>query len=170
MRTFDRPAQEIRLVLVRIECGHRAHMRLVRAKIRTMNQHDNYGKLILGRAADCDCDGPCTITSYGKSSAHIDGTVGSTIAVEIESRTGKQVRGAVLDLILHVYPKKLLILVPMYIGKYQVPECEFILKRFVDPNNFRVVLLDGTGHNPSAESDVPKVRFALQALGWKRAL
>jgi hypothetical protein len=131
-----------------------------------MQQHDNYGKLIVGRAAGCNCDGPRTITSYGESSARIDGTVGSTIAVEIDSRTPKQVRGAILDLILHAYPKKLLILVPMHIGKYQVPECEFILKRFVAPKDFSVVLLDGTGDNPSTESDVSKVRCALQALGW----
>jgi uncharacterized protein (DUF779 family) len=66
-----------------------------------MGQHDEYGKLILTQAAGCSCDGPSTITCYGDSSAHIDGTVGSTIAVVIESRTGKQVRGALLDLVLH---------------------------------------------------------------------
>lgn len=131
-----------------------------------MGQHDEYGKLILTKAAGCICDGPCTITRYGDSFANIDGTVGSTIAVEIESRTGKQVRGAVLDLILHAYPKKLMILLPMYIGKHQVKECEFILKWFVNPDDFRVVLLDGSGHNPNVEGDVPKVRAALQALGW----
>ncbi len=104
---------------------------------------------------------------YGDSWAHIDGTVGSSIAVEIESRTGKQVRGAILDLILHAYPKKLLILVPMYIGRHQVKESEFILKRFVEANDFRVVLLDGTGDSHDEESDVPRVRDALQALGWE---
>ncbi len=82
-----------------------------------MGEHDHYGKQILTRAAGRRCDGPCTITSYGRSSAQIDGTVGSTIAVEIESRTGKQVRGALLDLILHPYPKKLMILLPMYVEK-----------------------------------------------------
>jgi hypothetical protein len=130
-----------------------------------MGQHDEYGKLDLSQAAGCSCDGPCTITSYGDSSAHIDGTVGSTIAVEIESRTGKQVRGALLDLVLHAYPKKLIILLPMYIGKHQVKECEFILNRFVAPNDFRVVLLEGSGHNPNVDMDVLKVRAALLALG-----
>src|SRR6266550_3605771 len=125
-----------------------------------MGQHDDYGKLILGLATRCRNDTAC-ITTYGDSCAHIDGTVGSSIAVEIESRTGKQVRGAVLDLILHAYPKKLLILIPKYIGKHQVQECEFILKRFVDPQNFRVVLLNGTGHDHHLESDVLKVQTAL---------
>src|SRR6266576_961972 len=98
-----------------------------------MGQHDDYGKLILRQAAGRCCkNGETCTTSYGDSWAHIDGTVGSSIAVEIESRTGKQVRGAILDLILHAYPKKLLILVPMYIGRHQVKESEFILKRFVE--------------------------------------
>jgi hypothetical protein len=130
--------------------------------------HDGYGKLVLRKAARADFRnvGPCVITSYGKSCAHIDGTVGSTIAVEVESRTSKQVRGAVLDLILHTYPKKLMILIPMYIGKHQVAECEFILNRFVGENDFRVVLLDGTGHNPSEENDISRVKAALNDLGW----
>ncbi len=42
----------------------------------------------------------------GNGQAHVDGIVGSEIVVEIESRVAKQVRGAVLDLILHIYPKK----------------------------------------------------------------
>jgi len=136
---------------------------------KNMGQHDAYGKSILGRAAGLGYkyDGESTTTSYGDSSAHIDGVVGSFIAVEIESRTGKQVRGAVLDLILHAFPKKLLILVPMYIGSHQVGECEFILKRFLSPNDFCVVLLSGTGDDPDEKGDIPKVQSALQALGWK---
>ncbi|MGA8103843.1 MAG: hypothetical protein WB869_16915 [Candidatus Acidiferrales bacterium] len=107
-----------------------------------MGQHDDYGKLILLRDAGYGWknDPACAITSYGDSCARIDGTVGSSIAVEIESCTGRQVRGAILDLILHADQPKLLILVPMYIGRHQVKECEFILKRFVEPNDFRVVL------------------------------
>jgi hypothetical protein len=133
---------------------------------RLGQQHDNYGKSVLASATEnlCQTSGPYVTTSYGASSAHIDGTVGSTVAVEIESRTGKQVRGAILDLILHAYPKKLLILIPKYIGKHQVQECEFILKRFVDPQKFRVVLLEGTGDNPCLETDARRVRTALLEL------
>ena len=135
---------------------------------RVGQKHDNYGKSVLVSATRgaCRSSGQCVSTSYGTSCARIDGAVGSTVAVEIESRTGKQVRGAILDLILHAYPKKLLILIPKYIGKHQVQECEFILKRFVDRNNFRVVLLDGSGHDPHLESDGLKVRTALLELGW----
>ena len=130
--------------------------------------HDNYGKsvLVLATKSTCRNSGPSVITSYGSSSARIDGTVGSNIAVEIESRTGKQVRGAILDLILHAFPKKLMILIPKYIGKYQVQECEFILKHYIEPQNFRVALLSGSGHNPCLEADTQKIRSALQELGW----
>ena len=128
--------------------------------------HDRYGKAVLELASQRMCkSGESCITRYGKSFAHIDGTVGQ-IAVEIESRTGKQVRGAVLDLIVHAYPKKLLILIPMHIGRHQVSECEFLLSRFLDPSDFRVVLLDGTGQN-RVESDVQKVRTALVELGFE---
>jgi hypothetical protein len=58
-----------------------------------------------------------------------------------------------------------MILIPKYIGVNQVPECEFILGRFVRPDNFRVVLLDGTGHSPSLERDTSAVRRALRELG-----
>jgi hypothetical protein len=129
-------------------------------------QHDSYGKSVLVSAAGITyhSSGRSVITSYGNSEARLDGTVGSTVAVEIESRTGKQVRGAILDLILHSYPKKLLVLIPKYIGRHQVQECEFILKRFVDPENFRVVLLDGTGDDPRLEDDASKVRTVLRQL------
>jgi hypothetical protein len=53
--------------------------------------------LILTKAAGCNGDGPCTITSSGDSVANMDGTVGSSIGGKTESRTGKQVRGAILD-------------------------------------------------------------------------
>jgi hypothetical protein len=137
--------------------------------IRSEGQrHDNYGKAVLEHATESACrsSGPSVITSYGSSSARIDGTVGSNIAVEIESRTGKQVRGAILDLILHAFPKKLMILIPKYIGKHQVQECEFILRHYIEPQNFRVVLLNGSGHDSCLEADTQKVRSALQELGW----
>ena len=120
-----------------------------------MQQHDNYGKsvLVLAARGAYQSNGSSVSTSYGASSAHIDGTIGSTVAVEIESRTPKQVRGAVLDLIFHAYSKKLLILIPKYIGKHQPQECEFILKRFLDPRDIRVVLLEGTGDSPRRETD-----------------
>ena len=53
---------------------------------------------------------------YGNGAARrkIDGTITGQIAVEIETRTDKQIRGAVLDLICHPFPQKLLIIVPIH--------------------------------------------------------
>jgi hypothetical protein len=91
------------------------------------------------------------------------------IAVEIEARVAKQVRGAVLDLICHAYPQKLLVLLSVHAlnPALTAEQCRFILKRFVDPDNFRVVVLSGTGVNPLLERDAELVREALSEL--KRA-
>ena len=130
-------------------------------------QHDAYGKSVLRMAGGTECRdySPHTEINYGDSRAYIDGTVSSLVAVEIESRTGKQVRGAVLDLILHRYPKKLLILIPMYIGKNTPGECAVILGKFVEPGDYRVVLLAGTGDYPQYLGDAAVVRTALEELG-----
>ena len=39
--------------------------------------------------------------------ARIDGTVGGTVVVEIDSREPQQVLGSVMDLLCHWYPKAL---------------------------------------------------------------
>jgi hypothetical protein len=68
--------------------------------------HDEYGKRVLCTAApQALIYGPTVAVDYGAGQgARIDGTVGD-IAVGIESRVAKQVRGAVLDLICHPFPK-----------------------------------------------------------------
>jgi len=50
-----------------------------------------------------------TYVKYAKSGAQIDGVIVAdkeNIAVEIESRTAKQVRGAILDLFFHKVKKE----------------------------------------------------------------
>ena len=74
-------------------------------------------------------------------------------------------RGAVLDLILHPYPKKLLVLIPMWIGPNTPAESKYILARFLAPKDFEVVLLSGTGDDPRVEEDAEVVRSALLRLG-----
>ena len=100
--------------------------------------------------------------------ARIDGTVGSLIAVEVESRVSKQVRGAVLDLICHPYPKKLLILMPVHMNDADITaqQCRYILGKFLATNSFRVVVLEGTGETPQHQLDVESVREALFQLGF----
>lgn len=135
-----------------------------------MGSHDKYGKAVLRAAAgSAYCDfGPDVCVDYGsRAPARIDGTVGS-IAVEIESRVSKQVRGAVLDLICHRNPKKLLVLIPVHMPSPAdtAVQCRNIFCRFMNPTNFRVVLLAGTGDRYALAEDVKRVREALKELGF----
>ena len=55
--------------------------------------------------------------------------------------SSKQVRGAILDLLMHPYPKKLLVLIPKWTGANMVNESKHILSRSVNPQDFQVVCL-----------------------------
>ena len=83
----------------------------------------------------------------------------------------KQVRGAVLDLIFHPYPKKLLVLLPVHMSSPSdcAGQCRFVLARFIDPADFRVVVLSGSGNRPSPEADVSLVRKVAAELGFRDA-
>ena len=98
----------------------------------------------------------------GGGSAQIDGTVAGEVAVEIESRVPKQIRGAILDLILHPYRKKLLLLIPMHTGNPEtiVQQANAILGRFLDANTFRVLMI-----TDSPEQTIQNIRIALVELG-----
>ena len=139
-----------------------------------MGSHDAYGKEVLQAAAGAAFVdwGPSVEVSYGAGRpARVDGTVSGTIAVEVESRTSKQVRGAVLDLLFHPYHKKLLVLVPMHMSDSGTcaDQCRNALGRFVAPDCFRVVVLRGTGSNPSLDADAQLVRRTLNELGFRDA-
>ena len=131
--------------------------------------HDVYGKSVLRAAAGSGlCEyGPDIEVDYGTPSrARLDGAVGD-VAIEVESRTSKQVRGAVLDLVLHPYPKKLLILLPVHMSNPELcaNQCRHALGRFVAADCFRVVVASGHGHNPKLAADTALVRAALGELG-----
>ena len=105
---------------------------------------------------------------YGtKSRARIDGVVGR-VAIEVESRTSKQVRGAVLDLLLHPLPKKLLVLLPVHMSNTELcaEQCRHALGRFLQANEFRVIVAAGHGHDPTLEVDTALVTAALAELGF----
>jgi hypothetical protein len=111
-----------------------------------MAGHDEYGKRVLHEATRGRClhYGSSVEVDYGTAQpARIDATVGDDIAVEVESRTSKQVRGAVLDLICHPYPKKLLLLLPVHMQNPDLTarQCRNILKRFCVEEAFRVIVL-----------------------------
>jgi hypothetical protein len=136
-----------------------------------LSGHDEYGKRVLraaaGRAA---LYGPTVEIDYGAGQpARIDATVGD-IAVEIESRVSKQVRGAVLDLICHPHPKKLLVLLPVHMTNPGVTaeQCRNILRRFCPDGSFRVLVLKGSGSDPKPDEDTAIIGAALADLGSVR--
>src|SRR5229473_511080 len=123
-----------------------------------MAGHDEYGKRVLQAATKGGAvhyGSPVEINYGVGQPARIDATVGD-IAVEIESRVSKQVRGAVLDLICHPYPKKLLVLLPDHITSRGIAaeQCRNILKKFCPDGFFRVLVLKGSGSSPQLNEDV----------------
>src|SRR4030067_3469138 len=101
-----------------------------------MGQHDEYEKNIMTKSVgNTFADwGPTLEVHYGgHGKARIDGTIGNNIAVEIESRVSKQIRGALLDLICHEYAKKLLVLMPVHMDNVDetAKQCRFILGKFI---------------------------------------
>ncbi len=102
---------------------------------------------------------------YGRA-ARIDGTYKGIIAIEIESRVPKQIRGALMDLICHDYPKKLLVILPAYQSnpKTTADQCNYILERFISKDSFRVVVLKGNGKTQQFEHDIRVIKDALHQL------
>lgn len=136
-----------------------------------MGHHDRYGKGLLRDllgdryhdGAAC-CAGRCCWVDYETGGGgQIDGTIDSLVAVEIESRKITQILGALLKLLLHPYPKKLVVLLPAHIDNPALAkqQCEKILGRFLQADDFRVVLASGTGHKPQTE-DAEIIRNALR--------
>jgi hypothetical protein len=128
--------------------------------------HDSYGRRVMRAAfGNRYREMYTTEISYGAGRpARIDGTVDQNIAVEVESRVSKQVRGAVLDLLCHAYPKKLLVLLPVHMSDITTTarQCEFIFARFLDRESYRVVKLTGCGSKPCFESDVALLQSELK--------
>jgi hypothetical protein len=134
-----------------------------------MGSHADYGNKVLLEATNglFEQYGPAVEIDYGAGlPARIDGVVDNSVAVEIESRVSKQVRGAVLDLICHRCPNKLLILVPVHMQNPEVTaaQCENVLARFCDDDKFRVIVLEGTGNDPHHDIDATLVAAALRQL------
>jgi hypothetical protein len=126
-----------------------------------MGIHDSYGKKVLTKAfLDYTQKGKYLNVEYErKNSARIDGVIGKNVAVEIESRGSKQIRGALIDLIFHNYKKKLLVLlnVHMHDVNSTAKQCEIILGKLIKPSNFRVVVLNGNGKNDLLNEDVKRI-------------
>lgn len=132
-----------------------------------MGDYDRIGKKLMKLAvgplfAD---GGPSVCFSFGDGAGNcrIDGTVADSVAVEVESRALKQVRGALIDLLLHPYPKKLLLIIPVYAGntKTAVAQGEAILGHFLDRTAFRVVCVN----HEDPEQAIAAIRTAVRELG-----
>lgn len=140
-----------------------------------MGLHDQYGKKVLAKAVGPAfvAGGPATLVDYGDGNvARLDGTINATIAVEIESREPKQVRGATLDLAWHSAGKKLLVLLPVFMEapRQTARSCRRILRRVAPRAKCEVVVLKGSGSRPAIAADVQKIRSALRKLGFNRRM
>lgn len=139
-----------------------------------MGTHEQYGKRLIREIAGSDFHevSPRIDVDYGAGKpARIDGTVGRTVAVEIEARVPKQVRGAIMDLICHRYPKKLLIVMEENLQNAETATQQFsnIFSKFLDESDFEVVLLSGSGSDQEmAAWDSRLVFEALQRLGYTK--
>lgn len=112
--------------------------------------------------------GSAVKVKYGPIKASIDGIITNSCAIEIESRVDKQIRGAIVDLLLHPMRKKLLILIPAHMNNpsASLAHCEAVVAGLAGPERqVRVVLLKGTGYQPREEEDVELIRDALAGLG-----
>jgi hypothetical protein len=129
---------------------------------------DDYGKWVLHEATEgrATFSGPSVDIEYGAGSpARIDATVGD-IAVVIASGVARQVRGAVLDLICHPYPKKLLVLLPDHMTSRGITgeQCRNILGRFCPEALLHVLVLKGSGGSQQLIEDTATMAAVLADL------
>ena len=132
-----------------------------------MGVHNDYGKEVLRKATKglVEFGGAGVEIDFGTAApARIDGAYKGSIAIEVEARTGKQVHGAVLHLICHPYPRKLLVCMGQNMTKDVPEQCRNILSRFISPEDFQVVRLEGDGHHPRPRKDAQIVASALAML------
>jgi len=141
-----------------------------RPKRKNAQVHDKYGKEVLRGAFGSDFDSkpkPFKISegNLNAGSIRVDGEVYGEIAVEIESRVSKQVRGAVLDLFLHPYRKKLLIIIEKHGNSITPVQSEEILKKLCKNKfAFKVITLKGNGNNSLLNEDILLVKKAVKDL------
>ena len=136
-----------------------------------MGQHDWYGKQLLREVAGqaFEDSGQSVQVDFGAGPrGQLDGVVNGSIAVEIEARVPKQIRGAIIDLIFHACTKKLLVILPVNVSNPEVTatQCREILGRFTASQDFRVVVTRGSGHEAHVEEDSRLVAGALRDLGF----
>lgn len=138
-----------------------------------MGLHDQYGKKVLMAVVGpaFQTGGASARVNYGDGNVgRLDGVINMNIAVEIESREPKQVRGAALDLAWHSARKKLMVLLPVHMEapRQTARSCRRILRRVAPRAKSQVVVLKGSGGRPALAADVRTIRAALRKLGFAR--
>jgi hypothetical protein len=107
--------------------------------------HDAYGKaVLLGAAPDALTKGNLLSVYGGKG--RIDGVIEPLkVVIEIESRTNKQIRGAIMDLLCHPYPNKLLMIIPAYNTPSIKEQWSEIKRELRLSNELGILTLKGNG-------------------------
>ena len=132
--------------------------------------HEEYGRQILSKVAGATFDALSedTLIDYGAGRrSQVTGVIDGTIVAKVESGTPKEIRSGVLDLICHRLPKKLLVIFPVHTinTKIAAAQCENILSRFLPFEDYRVLVVEGSGKDPRPDHDSELVRSALKELG-----
>ena len=130
-----------------------------------MGKHDKYGKRLLKEILGDNFKDNHKVEGFDIG-IKLDGKIADKCAVEIESRVDKQIRGAILDLLLCKLEKKLLMIIPkhMHDKKKTVESCQLIFRQMgYTDDNFRVVLLNGTGDDPKDKDDIKIIKKELGA-------
>lgn len=96
----------------------------------------------------------------------MDGTIDGKVAVEIESRVATQILASLLKLMLHRYPKKLLVLLPVHMTNpaLTAAQCQNILARFMPASDYQVVVAQGSARHPHQEEGAALLKAAVEAL------
>ena len=139
--------------------------------------HEKYAKEILRAAfGDKFLAAPKYEFGPGAGGAKIDGLLFRDIALEIESRASKQVRGALVDLALHPRPRKLLLVMKVHGDDLTPRQATCILEAICPAGTcFMVVPLTGNGTTLSKKtikittmkSDIRLVRRKVRELRSK---
>jgi hypothetical protein len=141
--------------------------------------HDAYGKAIFeGLLGKRWCSWFEASRSYDMQGvrADLDGVIRSEdlksieCAVEIEARTYKQIRGAIVDLAWHPAPRKLLVIMrAQQLGSEEKVSrhCTYVWEKLSAGKcgDFQLIVLKGTGNTPQFEADSALIRESLIRLG-----
>lgn len=145
-----------------------------------MGIHDSYGKGVLNLATNKQFEHWFADTQLsfeypsGGIIAKLDGIIGDECVVEVQGLNEKQIRGGILDLVLHPRSKKLLVTVPANVGKKSNDSIQHAYQGLLDylitvcrPAAIgQVVVLTGTGNEPEdyLRADSSAIRRALKLL------